>query len=61
MAVLDELRQELKDAGTNLGAVAGEIRERMYAATAVGDLEKAKAAEALYKEFTYLAMTTVRM
>ena len=60
MAALDDLRQQLKDAGSNLGLVAGQIRERMYAATAAGDQEKAKAAEALYSEYTYLAMTMIR-
>jgi len=47
--------------GSNLGAMAGALRERMYEANAAGKYEKAKAADALYQDYTYEAMRLGRL
>ncbi|MEM7226173.1 MAG: hypothetical protein AAF495_24560 [Pseudomonadota bacterium] len=61
MGDLDILKYQLKDAGTNLGAIAEELRKRVDAATAAGDQQGAAAAGKLYNECTALAMSAVRM
>lgn len=57
----DRMAAAVGRTGNSLGAMAGALRERMYAANAKGELEKAKAAHALYKDYTFEAMRLGRI
>lgn len=60
-AYQQQVSVSLAQTGSKLGAVAGSLRQRMYAANAAGDYEKAKAADAVYQDCIYLAMRLGRI
>jgi len=62
MATLKEqMANAVGTTGARMGAMAGALRERMYAANAAGEYEKATAADALYQDYTYEAMRMGRI
>ena len=62
MATLKEqLIEIVGEVGGNMGNLAGALRERMYAANAAGEFEIARAANALYQDYTYYAMQLGRL